>query len=335
MRRNAVLSCIALPCIACIALGVVFCASTPLSAEPLLTFPVQCTLGETCFLQQMVDVDPGTGALDPVCGIASHNGHTGTDIRTAQLIDVGSYGTVIAAADGVVSGFRDGMPDRLTESSTDRAALGGRECGNGVVIDHANGLQTQYCHLAQGSVRVESGQQISAGDVLGSIGLSGSTQFPHLELTVRRDGEVVDPFTGRMSGEGCEGPSETLWEDARLAEAATQTTRIIGAGLAAGVFNHSTLVREDPLPLYDGAESVVAWTWALNVRAGDVFLVELTGPDGFTYRNTSEPVESNSAAFTDISGRRVDVVAGRYIGAVGVFRDGQQIDSARVVAVIE
>lgn len=321
--------------LSCLAAGVLFCVPNFVWAETLLTFPVQCTLGETCFLQQMVDVDPGAGALDPVCGIASYNGHTGTDIRTAQLIDVGSYGTVVAAADGVVSGFRDGMPDRLIENDTDRAALGGRECGNGVVIDHADGLQTQYCHLAQGSVRVENGQEISAGDVLGSIGLSGSTQFPHLELIVRRDGEVVDPFTGRAEGAGCEGLGETLWDDESLVEAATQTTRIIGAGLAAGVFNHSTLVREDPLPLYIGAESVVAWTWALNVRAGDVFLVELVGPDGFTYRNTSEPVESNSAAFTDISGRRVDVVAGRYIGAVGVFRDGQQIDSARVVAVIE
>lgn len=321
--------------LSCLAAGVLFCSPTSVWAETLLTFPVQCTLGETCFLQQMVDVDPGAGALDPVCGIASYNGHTGTDIRTAQLIDVGSYGTVVAAADGVVSGFRDGMPDRLIENDTDRAALGGRECGNGVVIDHADGLQTQYCHLAQGSVRVENGQEVSAGDVLGSIGLSGSTQFPHLELIVRRDGQVVDPFTGRMEGAGCEGPGETLWDDATLVDAATLTTRIIGAGLAAGVFNHSTLVREDPLPLYVGAESVVAWTWALNVRAGDVFLVELVGPDGFTYRNTSEAVESNSAAFTDISGRRVDVVAGRYIGAVGVFRDGQQIDSARVVAVIE
>eukprot|EP00752_Nemacystus_decipiens_P019563 g17619.t1 len=283
----------------------------------------------------MVDVDPGLGVLDPVCGIASYNGHTGTDIRTAQLIDVGSYGTVIAAADGVVSGFRDGMPDRLIENDTDRAALQGRDCGNGVVIDHENGLQTQYCHLAQGSVRVEHGQEVSRGDVLGSIGLSGSTQFPHLELIVRRDGDVVDPFTGRSSGDDCEGARETLWADPTLVDAALQPTRIIGAGLAAGVFNHSTLVREDPLPLYVGAEAIVAWTWALNVREGDVFLVELVGPDGFTYRGMSEPVESNSAAFTDISGRRAEIVAGRYFGAVGVFRNGEQIDSARVVAVIE
>ncbi len=37
-------------------------------------------------------------------------------------------------------------------------------------------------HLKPGSVRVKTGERIRAGDVLGRIGNSGNTDFPHLHF---------------------------------------------------------------------------------------------------------------------------------------------------------
>ncbi len=100
---------------------------------------------------------------------------------------------VIAAAAGKVAGIRDGIPDvRYGPDNAD--SVKGRECGKGVVLRHDDGWETQYCHLREGSVTVERGQQVMAGDILGEVGMSGRAQFPHVHLSVRRDGKVIDPF---------------------------------------------------------------------------------------------------------------------------------------------
>ncbi len=127
---------------------------------PALIFPVECTLGETCFLQQFVDRDPGPGARDYSCGPQSYDGHTGTDIRTADLAAMARGVAVIAAADGVVRALRDdGVPDAGTA-----AMAPGQGCGNGVVLTHPNGWETQYCHLMQGSIGVAVGDTVAAGE---------------------------------------------------------------------------------------------------------------------------------------------------------------------------
>ena len=43
-------------------------------------------------------------------------------------------------------------------------------------------------------MQVKTDEVVEAGTVLGQIGLSGRTQFPHVHLSVRKDGKVVDPF---------------------------------------------------------------------------------------------------------------------------------------------
>ena len=49
------------------------------------------------------------------------------------------------------------------------------------------------------------------GEVLGKIGLSGRTQFPHVHVSVRHNGTRIDPFapSGRLT---CNASADTLWE---------------------------------------------------------------------------------------------------------------------------
>jgi murein DD-endopeptidase MepM/ murein hydrolase activator NlpD len=57
--------------------------------------------------------------------------------------------------------------------------------GNLVVIAHTEERQTRYAHL--GTVQVKIGQQVSAGDVIGTVGTTGQPDIktPHLHFEVR------------------------------------------------------------------------------------------------------------------------------------------------------
>ncbi|MGR3678397.1 MAG: M23 family metallopeptidase, partial [Paracoccaceae bacterium] len=168
-------------------------ATVCVAGDLRLTMPIDCVLGEGCHIQQYVDQDPGPGAQDYLCETLSYEGHKGTDFALPYLRDIADDVAVLAAAPGVIRATRNTMADRLftTENETD---IAGKECGNGVVIRHDDGWETQYCHMKRGSISVTKGQRIEAGTELGHVGLSGRTQFPHLHFSVRKDGKSIDPF---------------------------------------------------------------------------------------------------------------------------------------------
>lgn len=179
-----------LPCLALL-------VGTPLAplAGLELGLPVDCEVGTDCWPVVYFDREPSTGAADYRCGRLVYDGHTGTDFAVADLAAVARGVKVIAVAPGVVRNVRDGMSD-VDVTAIGRDRLAGRDCGNGVAVLHGDGWETLYCHLRQGSIAVAPGEQVAVGQTLGMVGMSGNASFPHLELTVLRDGARLDPFTG-------------------------------------------------------------------------------------------------------------------------------------------
>lgn len=304
------------------ALGLSLVASQAAS-DPVLSFPLDCVLGDSCHIQQYVDRDPGPGARDFTCAGLSYDGHKGTDFSLPSLEAMETGVAVLAAAPGIVTGLRDQISDQFY--TQERAAgVDGIECGNGVLIRHADGWETQYCHLKRGSVRVQPNQRVERGEVLGEVGLSGKTQFPHLHLSVRHNGQVVDPFA-ISSTTTCGQNDAHLWADLPPYTPGA----VISAGFAPRVPSYAEIHTGETaygtLPA-DG-DALVLWGFAFGGRKGDVVRIEIEGPNGPFARHDST-LDKDQARFFRAYGKRLKAkrwAPGTYSGRVTLLRDGKAI----------
>jgi|GEM_PF-657283 len=72
---------------------------------------------------------------------------------------------------------------------------GGDTCcdeGYHVIIEHEDGYETLYGHLAE--FTRQEGSFVSAGDVIATVGMTGETDEPHLHFEIRRAGVYQDPL---------------------------------------------------------------------------------------------------------------------------------------------
>ena len=125
-------------------IAVIFSCTTAETLE--LEFPLECKLGETCFIEDYVDLDPTKEQIDYRCGIKSRNGHKGVDFGLISQQQMFAGVDVLAAASGKVIALRDGMNDVIFDSQN-LETIELKECGNGVLLDRDGGWETMYCHL--------------------------------------------------------------------------------------------------------------------------------------------------------------------------------------------
>ena len=297
-------------------------ATPAVAGDFILQFPLECALGDSCFIQQYVDHDRGPAALDFTCGPLCYDGHKGTDFGLPSFQAMRKGVTVIAAASGVVRGLRDGVPDVGIRAQTD-----GQECGNGIVLDHGDGWITQYCHLKRGSIKVTQGQHVSAGEAMGQVGFSGRTQFPHLHLSVRHKGQVIDPFDpdGQITC-GTADP-ETLWQ---MALPYTPGS-LISTGFSSKIPAYDQIKdgRAGQTSLPGKTDALVLWAYAFGSRAGDVLRLQIDGPNG-VFLTKEIQLDKPQAQFFRAAGKRrppEGFAPGRYTGLIQLIRNGAIIDS--------
>ncbi|MBV7377655.1 M23 family metallopeptidase [Maritimibacter dapengensis] len=302
-------------------------ASPALARDPVLMQPLICTLGEDCFILNYVDADPGPGAADFTCGPRSYDGHQGTDFAVLSFDAMRAGVPVRPVSPGVVTHLRDGMPD-AGMSGTPSELLANRDCGNGVLIDHGNGWSSQYCHLKNGSIAVKKGQRVSLATTLGDVGFSGRTQFPHVHVTVRSNGKVVDPFNTDqiISCGGDDGPEDDLWGTVIPYDAG----RIFALGMATEVPDYEALkagaYRERNFP--PDAPALVGWGLIAGGRANDEVEIEILFPDRSQMIRDRVKLEKTQAMLFRAAGKGVPEggwPSGEYVVGVRLIRDGKPI----------
>ena len=98
-------------------------------------------------------------------------------------IDMTSGTTIVATARGKVTACRNSVKG-YTESEAS---------GNYVTLYHGNNIYTTYCHMRYGSIKVNVGDIVEAGQEIGTKGTTGFSTGEHLHYGVKVDGSWVDP----------------------------------------------------------------------------------------------------------------------------------------------
>ena len=115
----------------------------------------------------------------------------GTYTFTSKFGDVGGHWE---------SGFHTGLdfaapmrtPVRAAKTGTVTVAKSGWGGPNLVTIDHGDGLTTLYAHM--GYTHLLTGDRVSAGQIIGTVGEEGNATGPHLHFEVRLAGHPMDPM---------------------------------------------------------------------------------------------------------------------------------------------
>ena len=80
--------------------------AAPGAAKDLsLILPIDCVLGDTCYVQQFVDRNAGSAHSDYNCSTLTYDGHKGTDFALPSLA------AMTAGVDVLASATSDDMPD--------------------------------------------------------------------------------------------------------------------------------------------------------------------------------------------------------------------------------
>ncbi len=100
--------------------------------------------------------------------------HSAIDIGSSVGTSLGKLVVAAAAGTVVISGVHSSY-------------------GYYIKIDHGNGFQTLYAHCLPGSLMVNVGDHVDAGQAIARVGQSGYATGPHLHFEVRVNGTCVDP----------------------------------------------------------------------------------------------------------------------------------------------
>ena len=111
---------------------------------------------------------------------------------------VGEYGAQVHPRFGTKI-FRNGIDIDVAEGTSIGAVAAGqvlytgwfRGYGNLIIVDHGGEYYTLYAHVAD--IRVAEGDEVKAGQVIGTVGDTGSLSGPRLYFEVRHSGKPQDP----------------------------------------------------------------------------------------------------------------------------------------------
>ena len=107
-----------------------------------------------------------------------------------QPIYAPGAGIVLATANDIPENwFEDAGPTKIGHPKLP-AGKDPKDIGNFALIDHRDGEYSLLVHMKPGSVMVKRGDQVELGQLVGRIGFSGDSIFPHLHYSLMDGPEV-------------------------------------------------------------------------------------------------------------------------------------------------
>ena len=92
---------------------------------------------------------------------------------------------------GIDLSASSGTPIYATRSGTVTVAKYSSTAGYYVNVDHGDGFMSRYLHMTH--YVVSAGQKVSAGQLLGYVGSTGTSTGPHLHFSLYKNGSTVNP----------------------------------------------------------------------------------------------------------------------------------------------
>lgn len=155
----------------------------------------------------MSDVTSVTGTFDTLINLAQDSTNLLRSIpallpiaRSSSIRVAAPFATcihpfykVLKMHSGVDFAASIGTPVRATADGVVKSIVSSkRGHGNTVILEHGNGYETVYAHLD--AMRVRTGQKVSSGAIIGTVGNTGMSVAPHLHYEVHLRGTAVDPL---------------------------------------------------------------------------------------------------------------------------------------------
>lgn len=137
--------------------------------------------------------------LDFHCTNFTYDGHNGIDTPLRSFAEQAIGVPVFAVLDGIVTEAHDGEPDMVTQPSGQPA--------NYVITDDGYGRGAWYWHMKNGSIAVQVGDFVKAGQQLGLVASSGNSTGPHLHFNSMYLNQAVESFAGPCR------PGPSGWEN--------------------------------------------------------------------------------------------------------------------------
>ena len=252
-----------------------FTAATPTSLPAKLSWPVGGQQIRDWSITDYVDLDPRVGNFaDYRGGPFSYDGHLGLDAMLTNFSKMDSGVPVFSAAAGVVTEVAGGYFD-------DRGPTSGRACdlpspqvcANRVLIDLGQNWFAEYVHLEQGSITVRPGDHVTAGQLLGLTGGSGTfNEGAHLHFALWHGPDRVETFVS---------PSD-YWLNPPAYEGSLPP-RVVDSGIT-NLFDPAADFAERPSSVnifptsYTG--KIIFWTSLSHLLPGDTVFVRWFRPNG-------------------------------------------------------
>jgi len=309
-----------------------------------LSMPIDCIYGKNCFIQNYYDLgsDATRAYKDYKCGSATYKAHNGVDFRILDYVQLKKNVEVLAAADGTVKALRNNEPEFIFYHNKKIAELNSKECGNGVVITHADNYETQYCHLKKNSIVVKGNQKVKAGDLIGIVGMSGATEFPHLHLSLRKNNINIDPFSNQSLKSininyNCNNNTDSsLWDE--------KTKKILAYKPTAILNFHAT----DQQPKEDNArfggcrsdsidhqsDKIILWADIINIQKNDQVIFNIKDGQNQEVFNNTIVLNKRYAQYFIYSGKKLDNLKlknTQYTANIFIIRNEKIVDSKKII----